>query len=90
MLEVPRLRVELRKQDFKGKSYEEFITIMDEMAVSIGEQMVSHGLRPSRELTELMRASAEHNGEPMSFSPSRSRSIDRNIQSVDTQDRPHF
>lgn len=51
VLEVPRLRAELRKFDFRGKSFEEFITIMDELAVSIGEQLVSNGLRPPQSLT---------------------------------------
>ena len=37
VLEVPRLRVELRKHDFKGKNFEEFMTIMDGLARSIGE-----------------------------------------------------
>lgn len=59
VLEVPRLRVELRQHSFRGKNFDEFLRIMEDLTKSIEDQLVDSGMKPKTDLNALIRRSAD-------------------------------
>ena len=54
VLEVPRLRSELKSVDFKGKNFEEFLKIMDGLATDVAGQLQEAGLSLGQGLSNLI------------------------------------